>query len=144
MKNKTAALDLFHDIEFSAQNEESDFLDIQSEHQDNEPNILDIEEEQIETEEQEDKLDSFDIESEQQDEDIDTYDIESEIEDNELDTLDAEPDQQEENDMIFQKNYLPFSGFPQLTGMMLPVWVFCPGIPLGIPVMALFPAIIYS
>lgn len=97
MKDKTAALDLFHDIEFPEQKEEPDFLS---------------------------------IESEQQDDELDTPEIESLPENDET--------------VQFADNYLKMNSFPQLSGMVLPVWLFCPGIPLGVPVMALFPVLIFS
>lgn len=55
---------------------------------------------------------------------------------------DTDQDQEQENKSV--KNiYPPMNIFPQAIAMMLPVWVyFCPGFPFGMPVMVLRPIII--
>ena len=98
MKDKTAALALFHDIEeLPQQNEDPEFLDIEPEQPDGEPDVTEM-----------------------------------------------EPAQQNVKSDPTEENYLPMNALPQLTGMVLPVWVFSPIIPFGVPVMALVPVLIYS
>lgn len=111
MKNKTASLDLFHDIELPQQKEDPFFSDMESEDEGGNPAV-------------------FDAEPEQQ------ADI--------SDTSAPESEQMDKGFELFPVNYSPMANFPQLSGMMVPVWVFCPGIPLCFPVMALFPVLICS
>ncbi|MBQ6517287.1 MAG: hypothetical protein IJI14_01120 [Anaerolineaceae bacterium] len=122
MKDKTAALDLFHDIESEQQDEGLDILAMEPEHRDEDLRVLVTEPEQ-----QDENLDALDIESEQQD-DFDRLDMESE---------------QDENPRSYAANYQPVAAFPHLTGMILPVWVFCPFIPFGVPVIALAPVLLF-
>lgn len=126
MKDKTAALDLFHDIESEQQNDGLAILDMEPEHRNED-------------------LSTLITEPEQQDEELDTLDIEAEAEqqDEELDTLDIEAEQQNENPRSYAANYQPVAAFPHLTGMILPVWVFCPFIPFGVPIIALAPVLLF-
>lgn len=111
MKNKTASLDLFHDIELPQQKEDPFFSDMESEDEGGESA-------------------AFDAASEMQ------ADISG--------TADPESEQMDKGFEPFPLNYSPMANFPQLAGMMVPVWVFCPGFPLCFPVMALFPVLICS
>lgn len=140
MKDKTAALDLFHDIESEQQDDGLDILAMEPEHRDEDLRVLVTEPEQ-----QDEELDALDMEPEQQDEDLDTLDIEAEAEqqDEDLDTLDIEAEQQNEPPRSYAANYQPVAAFPHLTGMILPVWVFCPFIPFGVPVIALAPVLLF-
>ena len=71
-------------------------------------------------------------------------DDESDEQDDGSDFPEVNTESDDEETTTVSKNYLTKAAFPLLTGMAIPVWVFCPGIPLGIPVMALFPVLIYS
>lgn len=149
MKDKTATLDLFHDIESSKPDIKATFLDIESEIQysetdstevisdpfDDEPDTL-----ETDTELQEPDPENL-YEEEQDDDEPDAFEAEDQEYDD-PDTLDIE-ELQDEDSIPFPKNSLPVVSFPQLTGMMLPMWLFSPIIPFGIPIMAFIPVVIY-
>lgn len=123
MKDKTAGLDLFHDIEIPQPKEETIFPDMESPQLSGDTLFEDLKLSQL-------------------DEETMLEDMETSQEEEPL-FEDTETSQEEEEDEPVQKNYLPLNLFPQPMAMMLPVWVFFwPGLPLGVPAMVLCPVIV--